>query len=503
MAANLFPQPINGIGAEANFIDSHLLDENGRVRDLADVAREIGAGSAQLTYLDYRLRERLRTPTTRGYPPKIFISYRQETPEHVNWCVQLARALEAAGYEVLLDALALTRADPSPEDIGEFIGQLDADVVLVVLTKSYVGDDHSMRQWLYEEWTRIVALRSMGLLEIIGVAREQGVDESSFVVPHNILDLVIDVSEISGDAGRRKVLDFFGAYRGPRLTGDQAGLLAREAHDSIDASERRDEPAAAAYLARIEIFRDTEEFRLAEASYAAAFRPPEEAVQLVNAARKLNPTLSGSIVLARSLWLLDLDAQAFPIVAEVAETPSLWRGEAHYYMADILARLGFPRTARNHLTWCLTDKPRDIWEKAGSIPEEAHDMVRSGIERLDLALARPEREEWPEQFLFLRSTEDRVAALDRQCDTCQARYSSDGAVCILCGSLHPQATDRCEMCAYQVVGWNQLNFCPVCRHGLGHSKQRFMVSPRGPGERFSVLWPQANISMFQWEPEQE
>lgn len=499
MVANLFPDPFDGIGGETQFIESHLLDGNGRVRDLADVGREIGDGTAQLAYLEYQLRERMRTPTARGYPPKVFFSYRRETPEHVTWCVELARALEAAGYEVMLDALALTDAHPSAEQVGTFIGQLAAaDVVLVVLTRSYVGDDHSMRDWLYEEWLRIRALRTMGLLEIIGVARDKDVDRSKHVAPHNILDLVIDVSELADETQRQRVLDFFGTYRGPRLTAGQASLLAQEAHDCIEKSMDRDE-AAAAHLARIEPFPDTEEFRLAEVAYTAAFRTADETIRLAAETVQHNLTLSGSMALSESLWFLDFDRYAFPVLTTVAESPSRWRVRAHYLMADILWRQNYPRAARNHLTWCLTEKPRDHWEEWGELGEEARTKARGDIEVHDQEIARRERVEWPEKMAFLRPSEDCATGLDRQCDVCQARFWSGGMTCSLCGTIHPRGTDKCGLCEFPTLAWENLTFCPVCRRTFKETnggRGRVMVVPRGPGEWFSVLWPQAKPSPF-------
>ena len=96
-------------------------------------------------------------------------------------------------------------------------------------------------------------------------------------------------------------------------------------------------------------FQETEEFRVANVSYHAAFRSPQAALQLFREARAKNPTLPASAELATSLWRSDLDNYAFQTMAEIAEAPSWWQGEFHWYMGDILEQEDFLRSALNHL----------------------------------------------------------------------------------------------------------------------------------------------------------
>ena len=67
MVSNLSPRPVPGVGAEAAYIESRLLDKAGRVRDLNKLAREIGDLGMQFTYLDCELREHLRRPMAHRY----------------------------------------------------------------------------------------------------------------------------------------------------------------------------------------------------------------------------------------------------------------------------------------------------------------------------------------------------------------------------------------------------------------------------------------------------
>src|SRR5215470_14194294 len=255
MVSNLDPRLVPGVGGgEEKYIESHLLDKSGRIRDLNQVAKEIGDFSMQFAYLDYELREHLRRPMTRGYPPRIFISYRRETPEHVQWCMELARKLQSAGYDVMLDALAVPEDNPPPETIGRFVGQLaTADVALVVLTPSYLGTEREMRRWIYEEWLRIAALREWGLLEVVGVIRggewwnsilKREGEWGNWVVSFTGRDALIDLSGQS-PADLRPVLDFFGRYSGPRILEADELLLAENAGACITACRAKDEQTAA------------------------------------------------------------------------------------------------------------------------------------------------------------------------------------------------------------------------------------------------------------------
>src|SRR5208282_2634688 len=412
MVSNLIPRPVPGVGAESASIESHLLDKDGRVRELneADVA------GVQFVYLDYELREHLRRPMTRGYPPRIFFSYRRQTPEHVQWCKDLAGELQIAGYDVMLDALAVPEDNPSTEILAQFVGQLaTADVALVVLTSSYAGTERQMRQWIFEEWSRIEILRTWGLLEIVGIIRG-GNWQDSMVRFNPGLDALIDLSG-RNQADRRPVLDFFGKYRGLRIREADELLLAQDAGACITACNKRDEPTAAIHLSRIKRFQETEEFRVANVSYHAAFRSPGRAVQLAEEARAKNLTFPASAEMTRSLWTADLDDYAFRAMAEIAESPSWWRGFFHLIMGETLQQRGFLLSALNHLSWCTTVRLAGSLEQASRLPEELLDQARDDIRIIQRTIAKG-------AVAFSATAERRLPEPDSRCDICGARYSS-------------------------------------------------------------------------------
>lgn len=489
MVSNLVPRRVLGVGAETAYIESHLLYKDGRVRDLGEVERELGGDfMAEFTFLDYELGKHLQRPMARGYPPRIFFSYRRETPEHVQWCKDLAGELQSAGYAVMLDALAIPEKNPSMETLGQFVGQLaTADVALVVVTPSYVGTDREMRRWMFEEWSRIEILRTAGLLEIVGVIRE-GDFRNSMARFSPALDALVDLSG-RDQADRRPVLDFFGEYGGPRIGEADELLLAQNASACITACRKRDEPTAAMHLSPINRFQETEEFRVANVSYNAAFRSPGRAIQLAEEARGKNLTFSASAEMAQSLWAADLDDYAFRAMAEIAESPSRWRGFFHLVMGETLQQRGFLRSALNHLNWCITVRPGGTLELTSALPEKLLDQARDDIRVIQRIIAKG-------PAAFPATAERRLPEPDRRCDVCGARYSSAGSACALCGTLHADGAANCQMCGYDIISWREMIFCPVCRSSFFKSAQggrvQHILMPRTPGGRFSVLWPYTN-----------
>lgn len=488
MVSNLVPRQVSGVGAESASIESYLLDKRGRVRDLKEVARDPGGPGVQFVYLDYELREHLRRPMARGYPPRIFFSYRRETAEDIRWCRDLAGELQIAGYDVILDTLAIREENPSAETLARFVGQLaTADVALVVVTPSYAGTDREIRRWMFEEWSRIELLRSAGVLEIVGVIRE-GDFWNSMVRLNPGLDALIDLSG-RHQADRRPVLDFFGTYRGLRIRQADEHLLAQNANACIIACHERNEPAAARRLSRIKRFQETEEFRVANVAYHAAFRSPERAIRLAEEARGKSLTFSALAEMAYSLWIADLDDYAFRPMAEIAQSSSWWRGFFHLAMGETLQQRGFLFSALNHLSWCVTAR------FSGSVAQSnALDEGLLGRARDDMRIIQPAIAKGP--AAFLSSVERQLPEPDKRCDACGARYSSAGSACALCGTLHTDGSANCEMCGYDVIPWRNLTFCPVCRSGffkrVRGKRVHYAVMPRTPGGRFSVLWPYAN-----------
>jgi hypothetical protein len=112
MVANLIPRDIPGIGSGAGDVIEHVLDERGNVREFDEIVDRMSSRNwATFALLEYNMIEALRQPRARGYPPKTFISYRRETPEDVDWAKRPTREIEALGYKIYLDQMAIGRRD--------------------------------------------------------------------------------------------------------------------------------------------------------------------------------------------------------------------------------------------------------------------------------------------------------------------------------------------------------------------------------------------------------
>jgi predicted amidophosphoribosyltransferase len=176
-------------------------------------------------------------------------------------------------------------------------------------------------------------------------------------------------------------------------------------------------------------------------------------------------------------------------MAEIAESPSWWRGFFHLVMGETLQQRGFLRSALNHLSWCTTVQLAGTLEQTSALPEELLDQAHDDIRIIQGIISKG-------PAAFPASAERRLPEPDRRCDVCGARYSSVGSVCALCGTLHADGAANCEMCGYGIISWREMIFCPVCRSGFFKSVQgrpvQYHVMPRTPGGRFSVLWPYAN-----------
>lgn len=476
MSAHIEPLKITGVGPEAHRIDSHLLDEGGALRPMELVSAEIGDQQATLTLLEYHLRQRFNTPTTRGYPPRIFLSYRRESLAHIAWCKDLASRMTSAGFEVYLDALAMTSESPTPEVLAEFVANLaDSDIVLTVITDLYLHGEmgsNSMRTWLFEEWSRIKTLSQWGLLEVIGVLRSGDIENSAWVTFSGALDWTVDIRSAPNDP--QPVLDFLGDHRGGAVLSDsQQRLLADRAARTISSARASDVASTAALMQEIEDFAATEEYWLAASWHAHAAGDDALLLRAAEVVLRMNATLPTTFGVANVLWLADRDADAVGLLAEVAEAPSLWRHMSHYILGDIFDRLGMLVPAENHLRWCLKASTDNSLESRWSaFSGDMYELCLEHCQEVSSAIPDGVRR-----------------SVSATCSSCEAGFIGPW-VCTLCAADYGKAQDRCFLCQSPVVRLEHLDFCPVCRKGRAGSpmegQNRYQV-PREPGGRFSVL----------------
>ena len=71
-------------------------------------------------------------------PPKLFISYSQSDPTHVEWVINLATELRESGIDTILDKWDLREGDDANAFMEKMVNTPDIQKVLIVSSKSYV-----------------------------------------------------------------------------------------------------------------------------------------------------------------------------------------------------------------------------------------------------------------------------------------------------------------------------------------------------------------------------
>ncbi|GAA0248681.1 tetratricopeptide repeat protein [Cryptosporangium japonicum] len=100
--------------------------------------------------LNSAVRDLARRPKLRGYPPRIFVSYRWDDEAGHEWIRNLVHHLRERGYHVELDQEHLDVIGPHGIEIGPFVARvIDCHIFLRVVTRKLLADD--AREWLVEE----------------------------------------------------------------------------------------------------------------------------------------------------------------------------------------------------------------------------------------------------------------------------------------------------------------------------------------------------------------
>jgi hypothetical protein len=432
---------------------------------------------AFLALFEYEAQPYLRRPRARGYPPRIFISYRRESPEDIAWCLRLAKGLIDNGYDVLLDELVLGRSvleGATWTELARFMAlTADSDVAIVVLSSGFVQGDrpNSMRNWIFEEWSRIDTLDDWGLLETVYVHRSGALGGESFVPEPGARSAYIDLREDPSDPGA--VLEFFGTYEGPRLDPQARARLGAKAGEVVAATRGPKIDGIAALVSYLSI-RDlaaTEEHDIAEALTRFGNGERERARELALDVLQRNPSLPGGVLLAEMLWFADYDREAFAALAELSEGPSLWRHRMRALMGMILEAEGLVDSSLNQARWCIAATDN---HNLGSF---ASSLGPAAIEEWKATVARLEPHAQPEARY--------------ECPMCGARYPVGWHACLYCGTTRPEG-GPCGMCDGEppfMEAPEERRFCGVCRKfevepgmwGNGY------VVPREPGGRWSTL----------------
>jgi tetratricopeptide (TPR) repeat protein len=190
-------------------------------RDVGAMSREEAAAHGALGAHDrvelWQLIEETASTTQPPEYPRLFLSYRRQSPEHMEWLRRLARELDERGYDVMLDQFIQGQEQaPSVPELVSLIAT--CNVFVPVLTDGYferinLGDGpvHAHKYledgWVFDEFQAALHLGQMQRLVVTGLWRSGRLHEP--FTPDNVVDLRDDrlfPDALSRPFPRRKVM---------------------------------------------------------------------------------------------------------------------------------------------------------------------------------------------------------------------------------------------------------------------------------------------------------
>jgi tetratricopeptide (TPR) repeat protein len=340
----MFRYPLTGTPVDG-YLEELLVDGNGKPLSVAEAVKRYGNLRVRRAALASAHRKRSLKPKIRGYPPRVFFSYRWENEAQKVWVRRLARYLRERGFRVNLDLEHQDKLGEEGVGIAEYVASIiDSNIFLAVITQKYLEGE--LREWILEEGQNARLFSHAGL-RVVSLWKE-GTELPDWGRGH-VVDIRHDVEDFSA-------LDEFFDYDGPVL------------------SERQEEElvnllAAVEALLRQEQFAETlEELakhpQLAEAveyqqSMAAAYfglGKLDEAAQLAM------DILAGGILTVETtvylcLLLSDLGIQGASLfyMSGLNQRSDAMGWRYAHLKADLLDEMGNYRAALNHLRFAMME----------------------------------------------------------------------------------------------------------------------------------------------------
>lgn len=441
---------------------------------------------------DYRARTHLEAPRTRGYPPRIFISYRRVGSIAVRRSVVLAEALEDAGYEVIWDGAL--EGEQEMTDLADFYAEIArSDIGLVLLESEYWDtDEEGMRLWLYEEFYGLYKMHRLGLLELVYV-----LCDGFAGFPLNYVDHSIAVLDARGDDLAPLVIGLLGEYKQLRFDHAEEDELGARAGSIIRACVRARPVEAELHVKALRgRYAGSEEFALAWAYYLWASGQIQSATQAALSLIRSNPSVPTVYLATKLLWLMDRDRAAFALASHLVFHTSLWQQSAVFIKGDASERVGLPLTAANHFR-VLSHTKSELRQTGNRLVpvrllmllvESSHvgrDEIEQALQVLedeDLVALAPDGNPARIEHLMGRARHRLRAPVNGPdaivCDNCRSRYPTGTSVCLYCGTVHAHVdVDMpCPMCRVGdtiVTVETTLPFCPSCRMMFGPLEELF------------------------------
>lgn len=360
MVAIIHPIPLRELGPDARAHSSEL-DRAGS--DIEALVKSIGSHAATVALMESGIGNYLSSSRSRGYPSRIFISYRHENEQNMKWVRDLASGLTAIGYRVLLDQDHIPSNSSGAQydtAVASFMQKLaTADYVIVIATTGYShfdGDPNNpnIRSWIFEEYNRIRILAAANLIKCIVVLKDYS--EMPFGDDFPNYSAIIDVRGI--DDGASEVIRRMPRYEGVTLQQENTDDLAAFALRAINCAKDRD-VASCVNQGRLLIDKfgpdatETSEYGLCQAAHFAASGNRNECVRVLASISSSQhfPVAHGAAG-AQILFDADFFKETYRLAATVATARSFHLYQMHLYLGYSARTMDQPITALNHFRFC-------------------------------------------------------------------------------------------------------------------------------------------------------
>ena len=145
----IFRFGVSGVPVDG-YLESYLTDDLGQDISIDEAMRRWGNLRIRRAAMNSAIRDFSQRPRLRGYPPKVFISYRWEDESTMVWARQLARYLRQRGFHPYLDQEHQQNIGADGIGIGKYVARIvNSNIILVVVTPAYLAGE--LREWLTEE----------------------------------------------------------------------------------------------------------------------------------------------------------------------------------------------------------------------------------------------------------------------------------------------------------------------------------------------------------------
>ena len=152
----LLGRPVDG------FLEELLNPASGGTLTVPEAMGRFGNLRVMRAALASAMRDRFRRPRLRGYPPRVFISYRWGDEKTKKWIGELANYLEARGLCVELDLYNQDKVGEHGLGIMHFVSCIaNCKLFLPVITPEYA--EGWLRTYIYEEVHLSNQLERVGL----------------------------------------------------------------------------------------------------------------------------------------------------------------------------------------------------------------------------------------------------------------------------------------------------------------------------------------------------